>query len=140
MVSFEFEFKDFIAIIRAYQDEGVLPEGALEKAIHDLGKDYLLQIEKISVSGFPLGSMFASGKFRDKVFVTRSGEETHVRKYTKPHDPKTPEQIVHRERVRLAVAEWKALPPDMKQLWEEEAKKDGKYSGYHCFMSEALRG
>ncbi|MDI6784839.1 MAG: hypothetical protein QME64_12195, partial [bacterium] len=130
MVSFEFDFKDFIAIIRAYQDEGVLPEIALEKAIHDLGKDYLLQIEKISVSGFPLGSMYASGKFRDKVFVTRSGEETHVRDYTKPRDPRTVKQLAHRERVRLAVSEWKSLPPDQKQYWETEAMQNDKFSGY----------
>ena len=139
MVSLEYSIGEFLALIEQYLVDGLLPTIAINKAIIELGKDYGLVAKTITVSGFPLYSEKASGRFREKVFVTRSGQETHIRPYVKPRDPKTPKQIVHREKFRLASLAWTKLTPEEKEPYNQLAKQEGKCSGFNLFIKEQIR-
>ena len=139
MVSFEYSVEEFIALFKRYLDAGMMPLPALNQAIYSLAQDYLLKVERITVAGFPLGSLTASGRFRDKVFVTRRGQETHVRRYVIPRDPKTAKQLAQRARVRVAVASWQNLTPAEKLQWGSAANQEGKCSGYHYYLEKYFR-
>lgn len=107
---------------------------AFDQAFQIIGNEYLLKVDQVVFTGLPLGSMTASGKFRDKVFATRNGK-THVRKLTIPNDPKTVPQIEHRTKFGDAAKSWAQLPQSVKDEYNRRA--DGKpYSGMNIYMSE----
>ena len=61
-----------------------------------------------------------------------------IRRLVIPNDPKTPEQIAHRELFKRAVAAWNALTPAQKAEYKARAKREGVSTGYNLFMREYL--
>lgn len=137
MVHIEYPITRFIAEIEKALDAGLKPLPAVTQAIHHIGKPYLLKAEQITISGWPLGSITASGKFRDKIFVTRNGD-TYIKKYTKPRDPRSPEQIAQRNLMRTANNIWKSMTPEQREEWKVLAINE-KMSGYNLFLQTALK-
>lgn len=139
MVTFDYSVREFIALVESYLDKGLLPLAAVNQAVHNLGKEYGLEVERVSVSGWPLYSLTASGRFRDKVFVTRSGQETHVRPYRIPRDPKTQKQLDHRQKFKTISQQWKSLTPEQKESYNQLAEQEGGLSGYNYYVREKIR-
>ena len=110
------------------------PVQALEQTIYQLGAEYILPVEKIVLMGFPLGSMTASGKFRDKVFATRNGK-THLRKLVVPLDPKTAKQRLNRTRFADIIQSWKELPQSVKDEYNRKTKGTPK-TGLNLYIEE----
>ncbi len=77
-----------------------------------------------------------SGKVGDLVFYTR-GRKNFVRKWVKPHDPKTPEQLIRREKFADLVRTWQSLTAEEKKSWKLYPGRKG--SPYNAFMSENLK-
>jgi hypothetical protein len=137
MVSIEYPIEKFIEVFKTqvvlYPD----PVQALEQTILKLGAEYILPVEKVVLMGFPLGSMTASGKYREKVFATRNGR-THVRKLVIPHDPKTGKQIANRTRFAEIVQAWKELPESVKTDYNRKAKNVPK-TGLNLYIQEQTK-
>jgi hypothetical protein len=83
MVRIEIEKEQFIQEFNYHLSEGFSPLDALERAFITIGSDYLVQVDKLVLTGFPLGSMEARGKFRDKIFAVQKGTQS-IKPYQKP--------------------------------------------------------
>jgi hypothetical protein len=110
------------------------PKQAFAQAIHHLGWEYLIQVDQVILAGFPLGSMQASGKFRDYVYVTRNGK-TYVRKYVIPVNRKTDKQQAHRRRFGNLAKSWAALSPEVQNYYKQLAKSE-RENGFNLFIQE----
>ena len=115
------------------------PVFAVKTALSALGSPYLVQVSEIILSGFPLGSQQASGKFRDYIFVTRNGK-TYIKPYKKPRNPNSPKQQAHRLKFRQVTKSWSPLPIETKQEYNRRAKLEPKpMSGFNLFCKENLK-
>ena len=139
MVSLRYPVGEFLQLIEQYLVEGLLPTVALNKALNELGKDYGLIVKEVAVSGWPLYSVTASGKYLDKVFVTRAGD-TYIRKYVIPRDPKTEKQLAHRNKWKQVVESWKNLSEVEKYNWNVIAHNSGRpISGFNLYMEHQFQ-
>lgn len=86
----------------------------------------------------PIPTFGFSGRHGSMVFVVR-GKTTYVRRYKKPHDPKTPAQHAHRLRFMEAVQAWRELSDEEKARYNKRAKRLGR-TGYNLFVGEFLAG
>ena len=134
MVSIEYPIEKLVELFKKQLEVNSDPVKALEQALSLLGREYLLQADKVVVTGLPLGSMTASGKFQDKVFATRNGK-THLRKLVIPHDPKTAQQRSNRTRFADIVQSWKALPQSVKDEYNQKTKGTPK-TGLNLYIEE----
>jgi hypothetical protein len=121
MVNIHFPVADFYAELEKQLAVHPNPVSAVKTALSALGSPYLVQVSEIILSGFPLGSMQASGKFKDYIFVTRNGN-TYIKPYKKPRNPNSLAQQLHRDKFKQAVKSWKELPPEIKQEYRNRAK------------------
>jgi len=137
MVSMEYPIEKFMEMFKTQLTLYPDPVQALEQTIYQLGAEYILPVEKIVLMGFPLGSMTASGKFRDKVFATRNGK-THLRKLVVPHDPKTAKQRLNRTRFADIIQSWKELPQSVKDEYNRKTKGTPK-TGLNLYIEEQSR-
>jgi hypothetical protein len=138
MVTFTYSVDEFIKLIEVFIEQGEQPLIAIKRAVYELGRDYGVKVDRVSVTGLPLYSMTASGRYRDKVFVTRAGQATHVRPYLIPHDPKTAKQLAHRQKLKSAVAEWQKMTPEQREEWNILAINE-PMSGYNLFIQTAMK-
>jgi hypothetical protein len=54
---------------------------------------------------------------------------------------KTPARLAQQEKMRQAVAAWQALPPEQKEIWNQDKRAaDRRLSGYDLFLSLFLKG
>jgi hypothetical protein len=79
-----------------------------------------------------------SGTLGKKVTAVERKGENFLREYVIPHDPKTPAQMMQRNKFTEANDAWKALSPEEKQVYNERAKGTKMY-GYQLFVSEFIR-
>jgi hypothetical protein len=115
------------------------PVIAVKTALSKLGNPYLVQVSEITLSGYPLGSLQASGKFRDYIFVTRNGQ-TYIKPYKKPRNPKTPAQQAQRQKFQRVTKSWKELSPEQQQEYNDRAELTGTpLTGYNLFCREQLK-
>lgn len=137
MIKLSYPIEKFVDAFKQKLADTPDPINALEQTIHSLGAEYLLQVNEVVLTGFPLGSATVSGKYRDKVFATLHGE-THIRKLTIPKDPKTEKQIVQRTKFGDIAKSWTTLPQEVKDEYNrqaEEKKLGGKQmSGFNLYM------
>jgi transketolase len=137
MVSIKYPIQEFIAAVQTELNRGLDPIPALETAMVTLSKGYLLQVDSVTVTGWPLGSMTASGKFREKIFVTRNGK-TYLKHYQKPFNPRTGLQQTNRQKFKTAVAQWQRMTPEQREEWKILAVNE-KLSGYNLFIQTAMK-
>ena len=77
------------------------------------------------------------GTYAKRVVVFKRGKDLIVRKYVKPKDPRTPDQIAAREKLgkrskKLAQA-WTKLTPEEKDRCRRLALKKGLATGFMAF-------
>jgi len=86
----------------------------------------------------PLMSMDARGKLANAiVFIGWRGIQD-VRRWVKPANPRTANQVAQRNRFTQAVDKYHELTPTDKQAWETKAS--GKpYSGFNLFVSRVVK-
>lgn len=72
------------------------------------------------------------GKMGARVYFYLNGVYTS-RAYFKPSQPMTPAQIAHREKWKLAIAEWHTLTFNEKKSWEAIGAMKA-WTGYDAFI------
>jgi hypothetical protein len=132
-VSIEKLYQEFMTQLSLYPD----PEQAFHQAISRLGWEYLVKVDQIILTGNPLESMLASGKFRDYVYVTRAGK-TYIRKYVIPDNPRTAGQQEHRARFGEISKSWSILSPEQKQQYNLLASGQQK-SGFNLYVEQQFQ-
>ncbi|MCX7919330.1 MAG: hypothetical protein N3A72_06945 [bacterium] len=138
MVNIHFPIEAFYQELEKQSKIHADPVYAVKTALSTLGRPYVVQVDEIVLRGFPLGSLQASGKFRDYIFVTRNGK-TYLKPYTKPRNPNTTKQRAQRNKFRQAVQSWKLLSPEEKQAYRNRAKlKPTPMTGISLFCQEQL--
>ena len=139
MVNIHFQVAAFYTELEKQLAVHPNPVFAVKTALSALGQPYLVQVSEIILSGYPLGSMQASGKFRDYIFVTRNGE-TYIKPYKKPLNPNSVKQQAQREKFRQATQSWKSLSPEMKQAYRDRAELEPKpMNGINLYCKENLK-
>ena len=101
----------------------------------------IIGLESISVTGYPLGSQSAKGKYKpeDVIFVDGPILRQHLRKYFKPHNPRTPQQVVNRDLFRQVSKQYKALSLTEKEQWDKSAKEiQPGWTGINLYMRTHL--
>lgn len=138
MVSITYSIEAFTALFDRYLSEDLLPQVAFQKAVMDLGKEYGLVATEITVTGWPLYSLNASGKYREKVFVTLKGN-TYIRNHVIPKDPKSEKQLAQRAKWKEVASSWKSLTDEQKAQFISRAAVSGRpISGFNLYMEERL--
>jgi len=61
-----------------------------------------------------------------------------MRAHVIPFDPKSPAQMMQRNKMRLAVAAWHILPNEARYGWQEEGKMRS-ISGFNAFISDYMK-
>jgi hypothetical protein len=139
MVNIHFPVESFYQELEKQLKVHPKPIIAVKTALSRLGNPYLLQVSEIILSGYPLGSLQASGRFRDYIFVTRNGN-TYIKPYKIPRNPKTPAQQAQRDKFRLVTKSWKALSPEQKQVYRDRANQLQKpMNGINLYSQEQLK-
>jgi len=137
MIKIEIEKEQFIDEFNQHLSSGCPPQAAVENAFLTVGKDYLLQVEKLILIGFPLGSMEVRGKYRDKIFAVQKGTQ-YVKQYRIPRNPRTPAQQTNREKWKEIGKSWQLLSDSEKAVYNRRA--DGKpFSGFNLYVQEQYR-
>ncbi|MDI6783775.1 MAG: hypothetical protein QME64_06745 [bacterium] len=113
------------------------PENAFEQAMHHLGLEYLIKVEKLVLSGLPLGSMQVSGQYREYIYVTRNGK-TYIKRYAIPANPRTEKQQAHRIRFGQIAKSWSSLPPEMQEQYNQLAKEQPK-NGFNLYIEDQFQ-
>lgn len=134
MVKIEIPIEKFLVFFTENYQQSGNAEQAIQETLYDLGQDYLLVVNQVILEGFPLGSMQASGKFRDKIFCTLKGK-TYIKRYKKPRDPRTGKQLTNRSLFSQAAAGWQTLTETEKEAYNQAAKYE-PYSGYNLWFKE----
>ncbi|MFB3895924.1 MAG: hypothetical protein ACE14V_06435 [bacterium] len=137
MVQIKYPIENLIELFKEQVALYPNPMVALEQSLSILGQEHLLQPESIVYTGLPLGSLNASGKFRQKVYATRNGK-THIRKLTIPFDPKTPKQQEHRAKFKLISESWIHQPLSVKEEYNLRAK-GLQITGYALYLQEEFK-
>ena len=83
----------------------------------------------------PKDGLLLSGRLGDAVYCIRPEGTAYVRKWVKPKDPQTPDQLEQRSRFGAAVEAWRKLPDADKKRYRDRAARM-KRTGYHLFVSE----
>jgi hypothetical protein len=139
MVNIHFPIELFYLELEKQVKANPDPVIAVKTALSRLGNPYLVQVSEITLSGYPLGSLQASGKFRDYIFVTRNGK-TYIKPYKKPRNPKSPAQQAQRNKFRLVTKSWKELSPEQQQEYRDRANQLQKpMNGINLFSQEKLK-
>jgi hypothetical protein len=139
MVNIHFPVESFYQELEKQVKVHPDPVIAVKTALSRLGNPYLVQVSEITLSGYPLGSLQASGRFRDYIFVTRNGN-TYIKPYKVPRNPKSPAQQEHRDKFKQATLAWKALSSEQKQTFNDRAELTGTpITGYNLFCQEQLK-
>lgn len=134
MIRIEIDKEQFIKEFNYHLTRGLSPIAALETAFITVGSDYLLQVDMLVLTGFPLGSMEARGKFRDKIFAVQKGTQ-YIKSYRKPFNPQTPNQQTNRTKWKDIAHQWQELSDSEKEAYNLRAK--GKsFSGFNLFVRE----
>ncbi|HON80484.1 MAG TPA: hypothetical protein PK544_18480 [Spirochaetota bacterium] len=71
------------------------------------------------------------------VFFTRNGK-TFTRKRVPQRNPKTPAQMIIRNSMKQAVAEWRAMDREEKEIWNRRGR-EVKRTGYHCYLGRRMK-
>jgi len=66
------------------------------------------------------------------------GKRVYARRYVKPANPKTEDQEAHRSLFAEAMASWKHLSAEEKQVYKKKAKKRGRY-GHNIYVKEYIK-
>jgi hypothetical protein len=137
MIRIEINKEQFIEEFNRHLESGLDPLAALETAFITVGSEYLLQVDKLVLTGFPLGSMEARGKFRDKIFAVQKGTQ-YIKPYQKPLNPRTLLQQTNRERWKEIALSWQELAESEKAEYNLYAL--GKpFSGFNLYVKEQYK-
>lgn len=71
------------------------------------------------------------------IFFTRNGK-TFTRRRVSQRNPKTPAQMVIRNSMKQAVAEWRAMGPEEKEMWKRLGREENR-TGYHYYLSRRMK-
>jgi hypothetical protein len=134
MIKIEIDKDKLIDEFTRHLESGLSPLAALTAAFATVGSDYLLQVDKLVLTGFPLGSMEARGKFRDKIFAVQKGTQ-YIKPYQKPFNPRTLFQQSNRTKWKEIAHQWQELDESEKEVYN--ARAEGKpMSGFNLFVKE----
>lgn len=134
MIRIEIEKEQFIEEFHFHLSDGFSPLEALERAFITVGSEYLVQVDKLVLTGFPLGAMEARGKFRDKIFAVQKGTQ-YIKPYRKPFNPRTPNQQTNRDKWKDIAFQWQELTDAEKEEYNQRAA--GKpLSGFNLYVKE----
>ena len=137
MIKLEIEKEQFIDEFNLHLNSGSSPQAALEQAFITVGKEYLLQVEKLELIGFPLASFAVRGKYRDKIFAVRQGTQ-YIKQYRKPNNPQTFPQQANRDQWKEIGKNWMLLSDSEKAVYNLRA--EGKpFSGFNLYVQEQYR-
>jgi len=85
----------------------------------------------------PFGDNQARGDLAGSVIYQRRRGQVICKKYARPHDPHSPDQLDQRQKFLNAVSAWNALPVVDRDYWNFLAT--GKtFTGYNLFISRYL--
>ncbi|MCX7920311.1 MAG: hypothetical protein N3A72_12070 [bacterium] len=118
-------------------EAGYTPLDALHRTFVSLGNQYLLQVDRIGVSGFPLGAREVRGKFGDKIFAVRQGTQ-YVKDYKKPSNPRTARQQANRNKWKTIAQSWKNVSDAEKTEYNRRATGQ-RFSGFNLYVREQYR-
>lgn len=71
------------------------------------------------------------------VFFSRNGK-TFTRRRVPQRNPKTPAQMIIRNSMKQAVAEWRSMDREEKAIWNRLGREE-KRTGYHCYMGRRMK-
>jgi hypothetical protein len=101
---------------------------------------YFARQGTVTLQQQPLGSLGASGKMElpdTGVIVYVRGtvkRSAHTRKWVLPRDPKTPAQLLQRERMKNANAAWHGETSETREAWNRAAKQFVSQTGYSLYI------
>lgn len=134
MIKLEINKEALIEEFTQHLEAGYSPQAALEYAFITVGKEYLLQVQTLVLTGFPLGSMEARGRYRDIIFAVRQGTQ-YVKPYRTPFNPQTLSQQINRNKWKEIGKSWQELADSEKA--EYNLRAAGKpLSGFNLYVKE----
>ena len=82
----------------------------------------------------PMMSGQARGKFGSALIFKMLHGRAIALRYFRPRNPKSPAQVIARNRIAKALARWQSATQETKNLWRTYAKQF-RTTGYNAYMS-----